>query len=437
MIRNLLRRADVLLALALFVSVASLARGQQYQADPVDENAGKLRPFADQVVRTPGRFATDRERFMEFFEKYYFPAMTRYAPQDLGQLGRMRDDLFARFLRASTDENLQRELTALALKKAWAVAPSSKYHPAVRYNAVLILGMLDDSYAAPGRPAVPSQEAAKNLVTIVSFAADGKRVPPFLVVGALVGLQRQALLHDSLKKETADSIAAAVLKLATKDEPLPEVEPKVAEWMRIQAATVLANLGSPGAKGEVLAVLTKMISGATEPKMSLDARVQIAALLKQLNFAGATVDGKAMADALLQLSLDVADDEAKESQAFEDLLVQSGGMGAGYGTTQRNKTRVKVNLETQALEYNASILLARLTDLKAGLSAFKANAPADKQTVIDAVIASVNPVLAAASSTDTLDLALAEKVGAMATQIRAAVKPGTAPPASNDPADLL
>ena len=81
------------------------------------------------------------------------------------------------------------------------------------------------------------------------------------------------------------------------------------------------------------------------------------------------------------------------------------------------------------MEYNASILLARLTDLKTGLSAFRANAPADKQTVIDSVLAAVTPVLAAASSADTLDLALAEKVGTMATQIRAAVKPGSAPAA--------
>ena len=75
--------------------------------------------------------------------------------------------------------------------------------------------------------------------------------------------------------------------------------------------------------------------------MSLDARVQVAALLKQLNFTGVTVDGKPMTDALLQLSLDVADDEAKEAQSFEDLYTQGGGLGGGYGAVPRNKTRVK------------------------------------------------------------------------------------------------
>ena len=83
-----------------------------------------MKLIAEQCVKNPGRFATDRERFMEFFDKYYFPAMTRYTPEDLSQLGRMRDDLFARFLRASTDENLQTELTQMALTKMWPIAPS-------------------------------------------------------------------------------------------------------------------------------------------------------------------------------------------------------------------------------------------------------------------------------------------------------------------------
>ena len=70
--------------------------------------------------------------------------------------------------------------------------PSAKYHPAVRYNAVLIIGMLDKTYAAPGRPPVPLPEGFVKLHTILDAAVKGKQVAPFLVVGALVGLQRHA-----------------------------------------------------------------------------------------------------------------------------------------------------------------------------------------------------------------------------------------------------
>ena len=52
-----------------------------------------------------------------------------------------------------------------------------------------------------------------------------------------------------MDRATADDISAVAQKLSAMDEPLPEVDAKVAEWIRIQAATVLANLGSPGAQG--------------------------------------------------------------------------------------------------------------------------------------------------------------------------------------------
>jgi hypothetical protein len=424
------------LAILFCVCLASVAHAQ-YQADPVDENAGKLKLTAEQCVKNPARFATDRPQFMEFFEKYYFPAMTRFEANDLAQLGRMRDDLFGRFLWASTDENLQRELTQMALKKLQPVERSSKYHPAVRYNAILILGMLDQTYAAPGRPPVPLKEGSAELTLIVDYAADGKPVPPFLVVGALVGLQRHAHLHDALDRPTVEAISAAALKLATKDEALAEVDPKVEEWLRVQVATVLTNLGSPGPKGEVLAALARMIGGQTQPKMSLDARGQVAALLKQMKYEGTTVDGKAMADALLQLALDVGDEEAKEGQSFEDAQMQGGGMGGAYGGMPRGKGRMRLDPETQQWKYDPRILLARIGDLRTALTAFRPNAPADKQPVFDAVVAAIGPVVTAASSTDTVDLEVAGKVVALGEQIRSAIKPGSKPAANPKAAELF
>jgi hypothetical protein len=426
-----------LLAMLISVCLTSLSHGQQYQADPVDENAGKLKLTAEQCVKNPTRLLQDRPQFVEFFDKYYFPAMTRFETNDLAQLGRMREDLFGRFLWATTDESLQHELTQMAFKKMQPVERSAKYHPAVRYNAVLILGMLDQTYAAPGRPPVPLKEANAELTMIVDFAAQGKRVPPFLVVGALVGLERHAQYHDALDRATLEAMTAAVLKLATKDEPLPEIEPKVSDWIRIQAATVLANAGSPGAEGEVAAALAKLIAGQTTPKMALDARTQVAALLQKIKFDGGNFDGKALADALLQLSLEVGNDEAKEAKSFEDMQMQGGGYSGSYGTQAHSKGRMKMNAQTQMWEYDARILLSRLADLKAGLGAFRAAAPADKQPIVDAILAAMAPAATAASSADTVDLAVAGKVVTMGEQIRAAVKPGSAPAEGADTAGVF
>lgn len=418
----------------LVVALASSACAQQYQADPVDENAGKLKLLAEQCVKNPARYATDRGQFNEYFEKYFFPAMTRFGPNDLAQIGRNRDDLFSRFLWASTDENLQSELTQMALAKLWPIAPSSKYHPAVRYNAVLIIGKLDKTYAAPGRPPVPLKEGFEKLHLILNSAIQGKSVPPFLVVGALVGLERHAQLRDALDRDTIEKMTSVAQQITTQDDLFPDVEPKVDEWIRLQAASVLANLRSPGPKGEVTASLAKLIAGETKPKMSIDARGQVAALLKKFNYQGATVDGKVMSDALLQLALDVGDDEKKEAIAFEEAQLQGGGFGGSFGGAAggpRSK-RMKLDLETQMWEYNPNVLLSRLTDLSAGLQAFRPLAPADKQPIFDAVLAAMRPADSAARSSDTVDLTVAQRVREMGEQIRAAIKPGSEAPESNE-----
>jgi hypothetical protein len=161
--------------------------------------------------------------------------------------------------------------------------------------------------------------------------------------------------------------------------------------------------------------------------MSLDVRCQVAALLAQMKYEGATVDGKATADALLQLAMEVGDDEAKEAKAFEEMQLQGGGFGGGFGGAPRGKGRVRFDQEATEWKYDARVLLSRLGDLRTALTTGKAIAPADKQPIFDAVLKAIALAIAAAESTDTIDLEVAGKVVEMAAQIRSAVKPGSAP----------
>ena len=221
----------------------------------------------------------------------------------------------------------------MAFEKLQPVERSSKYHPAVRYNAILIIGMLDKTYASAGTPAGSAEGSLRRAELIVNSAADGKPVPPFPGCRCTrrFAAPRRTFTTSWTEPRSTRSRPPR-LKLAAKDEALSEVDPKVEEWIRIQAATVLTNLGSPGPKGEVQAVLARMIGGQTQPKMSLDARGQVAALLKQMKYEGTTVDGKVMTDALLQLALDVGDEEAKEAQSFEDIArCRAADFGGGYG----------------------------------------------------------------------------------------------------------
>jgi hypothetical protein len=232
---------------------------------------------------------------------------------------------------------------------------------------------------------------------------------------------------------------AAVLKLATKEVPLPEVDRDVVEWIRVQAATVLANLGKSQPTAVQLAAIDKMIAGGTIPKMSLDARCRVAALLGTVKLDGSGLDGKATTDALLDLTISVVDSESKAAKAFQEANLQGGGYRGSMGSfgSSRDKGRIKFNPDTQEMELDNRLTLARLGDLKLGLSAAKSIAPADKQPVFDAVLALFGPAIAAAESPDTVDLVVAGKIVAMADQVRSAVKTGSAPEAAAASGDVF
>ena len=82
-------------------SMIGRAAAQEYQADPIDEAAGRNKAFAQKCVKDPATYASDTGKFNRYFSGYYFPAMTRTEPEKLGELGKLRDDLFKIYLKTS------------------------------------------------------------------------------------------------------------------------------------------------------------------------------------------------------------------------------------------------------------------------------------------------------------------------------------------------
>ena len=80
------RPIRTLLLLTLFVSVASRAFGQEYFTLPIDEKAKNDRNVAMQCLKDPAVFAAQKAKFENYFQNYYFPAMTRTEPDKLGDL---------------------------------------------------------------------------------------------------------------------------------------------------------------------------------------------------------------------------------------------------------------------------------------------------------------------------------------------------------------
>lgn len=411
----------ILLALAL-TSVATIARAQQYFVATPDENARGYVTAAQSSTKDPATYAAKKQEFDDYFKKYYFPSMTQTDADKLARIGKLREDLFKTFLLKTTNAQLQSDLTALTLAemKTYLAAQNPPCHPTTRYNAILVVGMLNDQY---GQPPKPSVAANKVLTIVVDSATKNSVFPPPVILGALIGLERHAQLSGSLPPESVKAMSAALLKLVTTEKPIQEMDRDTYSWLRLRAASALAKLKSAGEQNAVNNAIVKLAATSK----SLDDRCEAAGLLENLTYKDVKLDDANTAEPLFALARDLAAAEDKRAQDFQER--GSGGgvmpvMPIGRGEGSFSPTGGTAIPETFPRRH----VLSRLKELYNGLNAVKPSLPTETQKKADAVLAALNTAIASASSKDTVELNLTVALQTMAKEINAAI-PGPVKPA--------
>ncbi len=420
-----------LVCLLLLLATAGSTAAQQYRSDPVDEKVRRYSANAKQWLGNPGAYTADKAHFDEYFEKFYFPDMTRTDDVALGRLGESRFNLFKKFLWNTTDQNLQRDLTAAAYKKMREIAISKEqppYHPAVRYNAVLVLGLLDEQYAAGAQKPKPLLDANKFLTQIVSLAADDKPVPPPLVLGALIGLERHLQLRESLPPDAVTAMTAAMLKLVSHEQPIQEMDPDAYAWIRLRAAEALAKMGGVGDKNSIHNAIVKLVASSK----SLDDRCEAAGMLDKVNYKDVKLDDATTAEPLFALARDVATAEDKRAADFQSQF--SGGVSVGPSAARSRMSEFSPGSGTgeQTETYPRRQVLTRLTNLRAAVAKVKPSLPTDTQKKADELLKAIDPAKTAISDKGKVELTLAAAIRTMAININKAVPAATvekAPPA--------
>jgi len=412
------RRGSSLLLALVLANVVATAAAQEYLTLPIDETARSNRAVAQLCLRDPAAYAANKAKFDDYFVKYHFPSMTRTEPDKIGEVGKLREELFKLFLWKTTNAGLQSDLSNLAFGEMGKIvsAQNPPCHPAARYNAILIIGQLDDQYSPTPKPYA---KATRALTKIVDSAITSNSFPPAVVLGALIGLERHAQLRDSLAPEAVNAMQAALLKLVTHDEPIQEMDRGAYAWMRLRAASALARLGTVGDKNAVHDAIVKL----AVTNKSLDDRCAAIALLDRLEYKDVKLDDASTAEPMFALARDIAATEDKRAQDFQERGATGGGAFPGQGGFGPGGGAAVFDPNAFPRRH----VLARLTDLRTGLTKVKPALPAESQTKVDAVLAAINSVITSASSKDTVDLRLAESIRSMAEAVNKAV-PGAAKP---------
>ena len=410
--RALARPSMVSVAVALvFSSTIPSATAQRYQAlTPkfTEKSSKSVFRAAGQALSNPTTYQTEKSKIDEYFMKYYFPVMTQTDPVELGKLGKRREDLF-KWLRATKVSEAQKQLTSLALK-AQRVISRGNFHPAVRYNGALIVGLLDKEYATAAKPPVPLPEGTLALLELLeqkSFVFKEKqvKVPPSVRAAALVGLERHA--RFGISGEVSGRVTKAALAVIAEANPEEEVSKSVHHWMKCMAARVLARQYAEGPTVEVHSALTGLIA---DDKMGLEDRCCAAELLDKIKYqAAAGINGTEAVLALGLLAQDVLEEEAKESKEFEEEALEHGD------GSRRGRGRSRIDID--APQYPRRRLLNRLSCISRGSNSLADGLADEAKQNLQKLVEELKPTILVAADEDSGNLDITGAVKQLKTTI--------------------
>lgn len=293
-----------------FAQGSSEAAGvaQEYEQLPVDGSLSHHRIRVNLMLRQEAFGAGDAEIFEAYYRDCELPRWT--LPENYPTLATdfrkgLRKDL------ASARGAVYERLNAILLDMMPAMARGN-FHPAVRLNAVLMLGELNVRTPARGEDPQPLPDALPVLMALVQDETQIDAV----VVGALTGVERH-VRYGIADANTRSQVGAAMLKLAGATQP-SDRSVEGHGWIRSKAIKILGMLQSPGPQGEVAQSLATIIADTNAP---LSVRSAAAAAIGKLSLTPQTgLDALAVAKALGQLALDACRQEVQRCKRDNAVL---------------------------------------------------------------------------------------------------------------------
>lgn len=396
--------------LALLASLALAAvptHAQNYKADPVEQGLRSKGQLAKKYAKNG---VGDRQLFEDYLTKYFFPSMTQPTPNGLAGLAKANKDLFDAFLLPAKSD-VQKYVHEQALAFSVRVL-KGRYHPAVRNNALLILGKLKDDYAS----GAPSAKANELLCLLATRGATNPKAQAYELSGALMGLDHHTQAFNKLTKPAKSKTAQALYKVMSTDTLPMHVGPGVADWLYLKAAKAIGNVGIPGPRGVFATAVAKKTS---DENLSIETRAAIAAELDRMNLAPGKVKADAVTKAVFDLAAAIGESESEIATKFEDM--QLGGRrrvaSSGRGNEARRFRESDKNQGEMVLVREGIVDL--LLDLSKAVQAASKVAGDDAKARLTAIDEAVNDAIQAASNKDLIDLNVADAINSMASTIEA------------------
>ncbi len=211
-----------------------------------------------------------------WYKSYFLPSFT--IPENWGKLPELRQDLLIKDFRTARSPAALAHVRTMTLTYMRLISQSPgahNFHPAVRYNAMLLIGSLNaieygarDPNAADARALAPDPLPEAFDVLLAEYQSptqiDAVRV------AALIGLDRHVRLDlvrpanrripGAKKRVVADEMLALL-----ESAPPASRSSEGHTWMQRRAIDILASLGMVGVDPKMNAVLAKIVADEAAP----------------------------------------------------------------------------------------------------------------------------------------------------------------------------
>lgn len=287
-----------------------------------------------------------KDYLQNYYSRYYFPLHTY--PKYIGEWPSDR----VKLTRTLAATNLQtppllqvHDFLVDLIYQATLPLIRGNYHPAVRCNAMLLLGSLNSQDALfvgdAKRPAVPLILSLKVMLDELANPQQIDGVRAAALVGVLRHVEIDRQLADvpgaqrRLVGNNAENlIVDAMLKLVNEKQAPEGRSQSGHDWMRRRAVEILGCLGSPGQNNSVLAGLDGLL---TDNKAPVSLRCSAAEAMGRLRLpANANIKVVDAAKKLATVAVfacqkEIQRVEDQESREAKDKLQAAGGTGYAMG----------------------------------------------------------------------------------------------------------
>lgn len=224
------------------------------------------------ITQQGGSISGFEPQFEKYFQLVLFPQWTQTTEKNLNELPKARD-YFVRFTLESSSKNPDAHtlLVDVTYRELSKIAQDPEFHPAVRYNAILVVGLLNETEPnrTNSKQGEPFSKALPTLLEELKKPGNNEAVR----VGALLGVARH-LEWDNAKPAGAANkiqpalrgeVLAELTSIVSTKVPPAGRSPEGQTWLRRRALEALGNAFAQQLDASFAKLLDDIITNDSEP----------------------------------------------------------------------------------------------------------------------------------------------------------------------------